>query len=43
MIDVDVYVRGAAGAITRSIEGVGGDASAWSDADVRGLLGRRRV
>lgn len=38
MIDVDVYVRGSASAVTRSVAGVAADAAAWTDADVRGLL-----
>lgn len=38
MTDVDVWVRGAAGAVTEKMAGVAVDAGAWTDADVRTLL-----
>lgn len=38
MNDVDVWVRGASGAVTEKISGVPADATSWSDADVRILL-----
>ena len=38
MSDVDVWVRGAAGAVTETMTGVAADAAAWTDADVRTLL-----
>src|SRR5688572_8043078 len=38
MSDVDVWVRGASGAVTQKIAGVPADAASWTDADVRKLL-----
>jgi len=38
MMDVDVWVRGAAGAVTQKVSGVAGQAGAWTDDDVRTLL-----
>lgn len=38
MSDVDVWVRGASGAVTEKIAGVPADAASWTDADVRVLL-----
>lgn len=38
MIDVDVWVRGRQDAITQKVRGVGSDAAAWSDGDVKKLL-----
>jgi hypothetical protein len=38
MSDVDVWVRGASGAVTEKMKGVKADAEAWTDADVRMLL-----
>lgn len=43
MIDVDIYVRGSASAVTRSMTGVGADAGAWTDADVRALIAQMLV
>lgn len=36
--DVDVWVRGTLEVKTRSVDGVPGDAAAWTEADVRRLL-----
>ena len=38
MIDVDVWVRGRQDAITERVKGIGGDASSWTDEDVKKLL-----
>ncbi len=38
MIDVDVWVRGTAGAVTQKMKGVPADADNWTDADVKTLL-----
>ena len=38
MSDVDVWVRGASGAVTEKISGVPTDAGSWTDANVRTLL-----
>ena len=38
MNDVDVWVRGASGAVTEKMTGVTADAEAWTDAEVRTLL-----
>ncbi len=38
MADVDVWVRGASGAVTEKMTGVAADAASWTDADVRTLL-----
>ena len=38
MIDVDVWVRGASGAVTQKMKGVSADADAWTVADVKHLL-----
>ena len=38
MSDVDVWVRGAAGAVTETMTGVAADAAAWTEAEVRTLL-----
>lgn len=38
MIDVDVWVRGASGAVTHKMKGVSADAEAWTVADVKVLL-----
>ena len=38
MSDVDVWVRGASGAVTEKITGVPADAASWTEADVRMLL-----
>ncbi|MFA5909285.1 MAG: hypothetical protein WC815_10945 [Vicinamibacterales bacterium] len=38
MIDVDVWVRGSAGAVTHKMKGVPADADNWTDADVKTLL-----
>ena len=38
MIDVDVWVRGAAGAVTQKMKGVSADADSWTVADVKHLL-----
>ena len=38
MCDVDVWVRGAAGAVTEKITGVPADAAGWTEANVRTLL-----
>lgn len=38
MIDVDVWVRGATGAVTQKMKGVNADADAWTVADVKVLL-----
>ena len=38
MIDVDVWVRGAASAVTQKMKGVSTDADAWTVADVKLLL-----
>jgi hypothetical protein len=38
MIDVDVWVRGAAGAVTQKIKGVSADAESWTVSDVKQLL-----
>ena len=38
MNDVDVWVRGASGAVTEKISGVPADAAGWTDANVRTLL-----
>jgi hypothetical protein len=38
MIDVDVWVRGAAGAVTQKMKGVSTDADSWTVADVKILL-----
>ena len=38
MIDVDVWVRGRQDASTASVAGVGADAAAWGDRDVKKLL-----
>jgi hypothetical protein len=38
MIDVDVWVRGRQDAATATVAGVGSDAAAWGDRDVKKLL-----
>ena len=38
MMDVDVWVRGASGAVTQKMKGVSADADAWTVADVKVLL-----
>ena len=38
MIDVDVWVRGRTDATTQRVMGIGGDATAWTDEDVKKLL-----
>jgi hypothetical protein len=38
MMDVDVWVRGASGAVTQKMKGVPADADAWTVADVKLLL-----
>ena len=38
MIDVDVWVRGAAGAVTQKMKGVSTDVASWTVADVKLLL-----
>jgi hypothetical protein len=38
MIDVDVWVRGRTDATTQRVMGIGGDAAAWTDEDVKKLL-----
>jgi hypothetical protein len=38
MIDVDVWVRGRTDATTQRVMGIGGDATAWADEDVKKLL-----
>ena len=38
MIDVDVWVRGAAGAVTQKMKGLSADADSWTVADVKLLL-----
>jgi hypothetical protein len=38
MIDVDVWVRGRQDASSASVTGVGSDAEAWGDRDVKKLL-----
>ena len=38
MIDVDVWVRGASGAVTQKVKGVPADADSWTVADVKVLL-----
>jgi len=38
MIDVDVWVRGASGAVTQKMKGVSADADSWTVADVKVLL-----
>lgn len=38
MSDVDVWVRGASGAVTEKISGVPAEAGSWTDANVRTLL-----
>jgi hypothetical protein len=38
MIDVDVWVRGASGAVTQKMKGVSADADAWTVTDVKHLL-----
>ena len=38
MIDVDVWVRGATGAVTHKVKGVSADAESWTVADVKVLL-----
>lgn len=38
MIDVDVWVRGRQDATTQSVSGVGTDAEAWTESDVKVLL-----
>jgi len=38
MMDVDVWVRGASGAVTQKMKGVSPDADAWTVADVKHLL-----
>lgn len=38
MIDVDVWVRGATGAVTQKMKGVNADADSWTVSDVKMLL-----
>lgn len=38
MIDVDVWVRGASGAVTQKMKGVPADAASWTVSDVKLLL-----
>jgi len=38
MIDVDVWVRGASGAVTQKMKGVSADADNWTVSDVKHLL-----
>ncbi len=38
MMDVDVWVRGASGAVTQKLKGVPADAETWTVTDVKHLL-----